>query len=165
MADNTNNKDNNITILESIVKILKNNNLSEIEYETENLKIEVVAMPQMQQTNTVVSNNNNSNNIPSTIQSNNSNSNNEIQDLSKHPGAVTSPMVGTCYLAPEPGAKKFIEIGDTVKKGQPLLIIEAMKVMNYIRAKNKGKVINILVKDAQPVEYGQLLLVIEENNV
>ena len=70
-------------------------------------------------------------------------------------------MVGTCYLAPEPGAKKFIEIGDTVKKGQPLLIIEAMKVMNYIRAKNEGKVINILVKDAQPVEYGQLLLVIE----
>ncbi len=70
-------------------------------------------------------------------------------------------MVGTCYLAPEPGAKKFIEIGDTVSKGQPLLIIEAMKVMNYIRAKNDGKVINILVQDAQPVEYGQLLLVIE----
>ena len=156
MADNINNKDDNITILESIVKILKKNNLSEIEYETENLKIEVVAMQQVQ-TNTVVSNNN----IPNTVQSSSSNSNNETQDLSKHPGAVISPMVGTCYLAPEPGAKKFIEIGDTVKKGQPLLIIEAMKVMNYIRAKNEGKVINILVKDAQPVEYGQLLLVIE----
>ena len=157
MADNINNKDDNITILESIVKILKNNNLSEIEYETENLKIEVVAMQQVQ-TNTVVSNNNN---IPNTVQSSSSNSNNETQDLSKHPGAVISPMVGTCYLAPEPGAKKFIEVGNTVKKGQPLLIIEAMKVMNYIRAKNEGKVINILVKDAQPVEYGQLLLVIE----
>ena len=155
----TENKDNKIAILESIVKILKDNNLSEIEYETDDIKIEVVAMQQCQ-TNTVLNSNNN--NIPSTsvVQIDNK-SNNEVQDLSKHPGAVTSPMVGTCYLAPEPGAKKFVEIGDTVKKGQPLLIIEAMKVMNYIRAKNDGKVINILVKDAQPVEYGQLLLVIE----
>lgn len=155
----TENKDNKIAILESIVKILKDNNLSEIEYETDDIKIEVVAMQQCQ-SNTVLNSNNN--NIPSTnvVQIDNK-LNNEVQDLSKHPGAVTSPMVGTCYLAPEPGAKKFVEIGDTVKKGQPLLIIEAMKVMNYIRAKNDGKVINILVKDAQPVEYGQLLLVIE----
>ena len=155
----TNNvKDKGINTLESIVKILKDNNLSEIEYENGDLKIEVVAMQQViQNTTTVVSNNNTPSN--NTIQANNNKE--ETKDLSKHSGAVTSPMVGTCYLAPEPGAKKFIEIGDTVKKGQPLLIIEAMKVMNYIRAKNDGKVINILVKDSQPVEYGQLLLVIE----
>ena len=154
----TENKDNKIAILESIVKILKDNNLSEIEYETDDIKIEVVAMQQCQ-SNTILNNNSN---IPSTnVIQNDNKPNNDVQDLSKHPGAVTSPMVGTCYLAPEPGAKKFIEVGDTVKKGQPLLIIEAMKVMNYIRAKDDGKVINILVKDAQPVEYGQLLLVIE----
>lgn len=155
----TENKDNKIAILESIVKILKDNNLSEIEYETDDIKIEVVAMQQCQAT-TVIPNNNSNLQSTNIIQTNNK-SNNDVHDLSKHPGAVTSPMVGTCYLAPEPGAKKFIEVGDTVKKGQPLLIIEAMKVMNYIRAKNDGKVINILVKDAQPVEYGQLLLVIE----
>lgn len=156
MTDNV--KDKGINVLESIVKILKDNNLSEIEYENGDLKIEVVNTQSVQNNNII-----NTNNIPSsnTIQSNKNTGNEEKQDLSKHPGAVTSPMVGTCYLAPEPGAKKFIEIGDTVKKGQPLLIIEAMKVMNYIRAKNEGKVINILVKDSQPVEYGQLLLVIE----
>ena len=154
-------KANNLAVLESIVKILKDNELSEIEYETENLKIEVVAMQPIQNT-TIVSSNNSSLPNTKTIQSSSNNDPIEVkQDLSKHPGAVISPMVGTCYLAPEPGAKKFVEIGDTVKKGQPLLIIEAMKVMNYIRAKNDGKVINILVEDSQPVEYGQLLLVIE----
>lgn len=162
MADNM--KDKNIAILESIVKILKDNNLSEIEYETDNIKIEVVAMQQVVSNVPVTSNNNvlNTAQLNSNTSNNTSNTNNnEKQDLSKHKGAVISPMVGTCYLAPEPGAKKFIEIGDEIKKGQPLLIIEAMKVMNYIRAKNDGKVIDILVKDSQPVEYGQLLLVIE----
>ncbi len=156
-------KDKNIATLESIVKVLKDNNLSEIEYETDEIKIEVVAM---QQTNLShpIENNNNSIIQSTTVSKQNDYIDiysNEKKDLSNHPGAVISPMVGTCYLAPEPGAKKFIEIGDTVSKGQPLLIIEAMKVMNYIRAKNDGKVINILVQDAQPVEYGQLLLVIE----
>ena len=151
-----NKKDNNIVTLENIVTILKDNNLSKIVYETDELKVEAVAMQQCQSSSVnIVSNTPSTNVIKQDVD------NNKEQDLSKHIGAVKSPMVGTCYLAPEPGAKKFIEVGDTVKKGQPILIIEAMKVMNYIRAKNDGKVINILVKDAQPVEYGQLLLVIE----
>jgi len=149
-------KDSNIVTLEDIVTILKDNNLNKIVYETNELKIEVVAMQQCQSNSTNIVRN-----TPSTNIVKQDVDKNMEQDLSKHIGAVKSPMVGTCYLAPEPGAKKFIEVGDTVKKGQPLLIIEAMKVMNYIRAKNDGKVINILVKDAQPVEYGQLLLVIE----
>ena len=78
-----------------------------------------------------------------------------------HPGAVTAPMVGTAYLAPQPGAPAFIHLGDTVVEGQPLLIIEAMKVMNEIRAPRAGRIAQILVADAQPVEYGAALMVIE----
>ena len=75
-------------------------------------------------------------------------------------GAVTSPMVGTAYLAPEPGAEPFIKAGDKVKKGQTLLIIEAMKVMNPIPAPDAGTVEAILINDGQPVEYGEPLLVL-----
>ncbi|MGH7029180.1 MAG: acetyl-CoA carboxylase biotin carboxyl carrier protein, partial [Stellaceae bacterium] len=78
-----------------------------------------------------------------------------------HPGAVTSPMVGTAYLAPRPGAAAFVRLGESVAEGQPLLIIEAMKVMNEIRASRSGRIVQILVADAQPVEYGAMLMVIE----
>ena len=80
-------------------------------------------------------------------------------DVSKN--AVTSPMVGTAYLSPSPDAKPFIEVGQTVKEGQTLLIIEAMKTMNQIPAPRSGTVTAILVEDAQPVEYGMPLVVIE----
>ncbi|KYK50526.1 MULTISPECIES: acetyl-CoA carboxylase biotin carboxyl carrier protein [Bradyrhizobium] len=82
-------------------------------------------------------------------------------DLSKHPGAVTSPMVGTAYWAPEPGAKPFIEVGTKVSVGQTLLIIEAMKTMNQIPSPRAGTVTQILVEDGQPVEYGEPLVIIE----
>lgn len=82
-------------------------------------------------------------------------------DLSKHPGAVTSPMVGTAYWAPEPGAKPFIEVGSKVSVGQTLLIIEAMKTMNQIPSPRAGTVTQILIDDGQPVEYGEPLVIIE----
>jgi acetyl-CoA carboxylase biotin carboxyl carrier protein len=82
-------------------------------------------------------------------------------DAASHPGAVTSPMVGTVYVAPEPDAPNFIEVGGTVKKGQTLLIVEAMKVMNPITAPADGTVKQILVQNAQPVEFGEVLVVIE----
>jgi acetyl-CoA carboxylase biotin carboxyl carrier protein len=82
-------------------------------------------------------------------------------DLSKHPGAVSSPMVGTAYWAPEPGAKPFIEVGSKVSIGQTLLIIEAMKTMNQIPSPRAGTVTQILVEDGQPVEYGEPLVIIE----
>ena len=82
-------------------------------------------------------------------------------DLSKHPGALTSPMVGTAYWAPEPGAKPFIEVGSKVSVGQTLLIIEAMKTMNQIPSPRAGTVTQILVEDGQPVEYGEPLVIIE----
>jgi acetyl-CoA carboxylase biotin carboxyl carrier protein len=82
-------------------------------------------------------------------------------DLSKHPGAVTSPMVGTAYWAPEPGAKPFIEVGAKVSVGQTILIIEAMKTMNQIPSPRAGTVTQILVEDGQPVEFGEPLVIIE----
>lgn len=82
-------------------------------------------------------------------------------DLSKHPGVVASPMVGTAYLAAEPGAAPFIDVGATVKEGQTVLIVEAMKTMNAIPAPRSGTVTRILVGNAQPVEYGEPLLIIE----
>jgi acetyl-CoA carboxylase biotin carboxyl carrier protein len=84
-----------------------------------------------------------------------------LADLSKHPGVVPSPMVGTAYWAPEPGAKPFIEVGSKVSAGQTLLIIEAMKTMNQIPSPRAGTVTQILVEDGQPVEFGEPLVIIE----
>jgi acetyl-CoA carboxylase biotin carboxyl carrier protein len=78
-----------------------------------------------------------------------------------HPGAVTSPMVGTAYLAPEPGAAPFVKKGDTVAAGDTLIIIEAMKVMNPIKASKGGTVAQVLVESGKPVEFGDVLMVIE----
>jgi len=77
-----------------------------------------------------------------------------------HPGAVPSPMVGTVYVSPEPGKAPFVKIGDEVKEGDTLLIVEAMKTMNPITAPRSGKIHEICVSDAQPVEFGQTLLII-----
>ena len=82
-------------------------------------------------------------------------------DLKKHPGAVPSPMVGTAYRAPEPGAKPFIEVGSKVTAGQTLLIIEAMKTMNQIPSPRAGTVTQVLVEDGQPVEFGEPLVIVE----
>ena len=84
-----------------------------------------------------------------------------VADLAKHPGAVPSPMVGTAYWSPEPGAKPFIEVGSKVSAGQTLLIIEAMKTMNQIPSPRAGTVTQILVEDGQPVEFGEPLVIIE----
>lgn len=82
-------------------------------------------------------------------------------DPASHPGAVASPMVGTVYLAPEPGAAPFIAVGQQVKEGDTILIIEAMKTMNQIPAPRSGKIARLLVEDGAPVEYGAPLVIIE----
>jgi len=84
-----------------------------------------------------------------------------VADAAAHPGAVPSPMVGTAYLSPEPGAAQFIKVGDSVSEGQTLMVVEAMKTFNPIPAPRAGKIIAILVTDAQPVEYGEPLVIIE----
>ena len=85
----------------------------------------------------------------------------EAEDPTQHAGAVNSPMVGTAYLSAEPGADVFVKVGDTVKEGQTLLIIEAMKTMNQIPAPKSGKVARILVDDGAPVEFGDPLIILE----
>jgi acetyl-CoA carboxylase biotin carboxyl carrier protein len=82
-------------------------------------------------------------------------------DPSQHPGVVASPMVGTAYRAPEPGAKPFCDVGSVVKAGDTLLIVEAMKTLNQIPAPKSGTVVQILFEDAQPVEFGEPLMIIE----
>ncbi|WP_305969499.1 biotin/lipoyl-containing protein, partial [Mameliella sp. MMSF_3537] len=83
------------------------------------------------------------------------------EDPAAHPGAVTSPMVGTVYMQPEPGADSFIAVGTSVKEGDTLLIVEAMKTMNHIPAPRAGTVKRILVEDGAPVEYGAPLVILE----
>ncbi|MCP5432590.1 MAG: acetyl-CoA carboxylase biotin carboxyl carrier protein [Alphaproteobacteria bacterium] len=83
------------------------------------------------------------------------------EDLANHPGVVASPMVGTAYMAPSPGAAPFVKVGDQVSEGQTLLIVEAMKTMNPIPAPRGGRVARILFSDAQPVEFGEPLVIIE----
>ena len=82
-------------------------------------------------------------------------------NLANHPGAVVSPMVGTAYFQAEPGAPPFVNVGDTVRVGETLLIIEAMKVMNPIKSPKGGVIAQILISDGQPVEYGEPMMIIE----
>ncbi len=84
-----------------------------------------------------------------------------VPNLENHPGVVTSPMVGTAYRAPEPGAPNFVDIGSVVREGETLLIVEAMKTMNQIASPRSGVVKRILVENGQPVEYGEPLMIIE----
>tara|TARA_Y100000591_G_scaffold202413_1_gene175179 strand:- start:3579 stop:4004 length:426 start_codon:yes stop_codon:yes gene_type:complete len=85
-----------------------------------------------------------------------------LKDTNENDGArVKSPIIGTAYLAPEPGAKKFVEVGDKIKKGQTVMIVEAMKTMNHVPSTVDGEVKKILVNDGQPVEFGQTLILLK----
>ena len=85
----------------------------------------------------------------------------KTSDVSSHPGLVASPMVGTAYVAPSPESPPFVKIGDMIKEGQTLLIIEAMKTMNQIPAPRSGRITQIIISDGQPVEFGEPLMIIE----
>ena len=129
----------NKKIIEELVGYLKEFNLSEIEYSEGATKVKVSR----------------SINNPNLASSGIEKKNFIINDSGAH---VTSPIVGTAYLASEPGAKKFIEIGQKIKKGQTIMIIEAMKTMNHVPSTQDGVVSKILVKDGEPVEFGQPLI-------
>lgn len=143
-------------VFDKLAEILKKHNLNEIEYKSGDIRIRlaagVVEKPRHSQPTIEKV-------VP--IDASEEKVTNKESDWKSHPGAVKSPMVGTCYLAPEPGANNFVSVGDSVQKDQPILIIEAMKVMNLIKAPKAGKVIHIAVSNADPIEYGQLLVVIE----
>ena len=85
----------------------------------------------------------------------------DAADLSKHPGAVTSPMVGVAYLSPEPGSPPYVQVGQQVVEGQTLLLIEAMKTFNQIKAPKSGTVSRVVVASGAPVEYGEVLVVLD----
>jgi acetyl-CoA carboxylase biotin carboxyl carrier protein len=140
-------------LIRTLSKLLTENGLTEIEYAVGDRLIRVSRGT----TATVAS----SRSAIASEQQAASPSNTAAAGLANHPGAVTAPMVGTVYLAPQPGAPAFVSIGETVTSGQPLLIIEAMKVMNEIRATRPGRIVQILIEDAQPVEYGMPLMLIE----
>ena len=132
----------NKKIIEELVGYLKEFNLSEIEYAEGTTKVKVsrsmnnlgVISAEVKKKQSVINNN------------------------GTH---VTSPIVGTAYLAPEPGAKKFVEVGQKIKKGQTIMIIEAMKTMNHVPSTQEGIVSEILVKDGEPIEFGQPLISIK----
>ena len=132
----------NKKIIEELTGYLKEFNLSEIEYAEGSTKVKVSRIS-------------NSSNIIS----------NEINKkkpiIESNGTSVTSPIVGTAYLAPEPGAKKFVEVGQKIKKGQTIMIVEAMKTMNHVPSTEAGTVSKILVKDGEPVEFGQPLISIK----
>ena len=129
----------NKKIIEELVGYLKEFNLSEIEYAEGDTKVKVSRAI------------NNSSTISTEV--------NKKKIIDESNGTnVTSPIVGTAYLAPEPGAKKFVELGQKIKKGQTIMIVEAMKTMNHVPSTQDGAVSKIFVKDGEPVEFGQPLI-------
>ena len=134
-------------LIKELVDNLDEFKLSELEYQNGDTKIKVSKWAEMSSTNKV--------------------NENQISDkknsLSVEEEGITikSPIIGTAYLSPEPGAKQFIKIGDKIKKGQTIMIVEAMKTMNHIPSTKDGEVKNILIKDGQPVEFGQTLVLLK----
>ena len=135
-------------LIKELVDNLQEFNLSELEYQEGQTKIKVSrASKSLEQSKTgaIVS--------PNKAVLNEKSENDGIR--------VKSPIIGTAYLAPEPGAKKFVEVGQKIKKGQTIMIVEAMKTMNHVPSTNDGVVKKILVNDGQPVEFGQPLIVLK----
>ena len=135
-------------LIKELVENLKEFNLTELEYQDGATKIKVsrsLKSIDTTKTSSVVSQN-------KTVLKNSEN---------VEGARVKSPIIGTAYLAPEPGAKKFVEIGDKVKKGQTVMIVEAMKTMNHVPSTSDGEVKKILVEDGQPVEFGQTLILLK----
>lgn len=156
-------------LIEAIAKLLNEQNLAEIEIEREDMRVRVTRTYAAQAVQQVA--------VPSyapphaapapaapaapAVSSAVAAAAPPADDLASNPGTLTSPMVGTAYLASEPGKPPFVSVGAKVSEGQTVLIIEAMKTMNQIPAHRSGTISRILVEDASPVEYGQPLVVIE----
>ena len=137
-------------IIKELSDYLDEFNLSELEYTEKDTKIKVSK-------NNISINNQSNQTLSKEISSNkNLESQNNISGIE-----VTSPIIGTAYHAPEPGAKKFVEVGKKIKKGDTVMIVEAMKTMNHVPSSSDGIVKKILVDDGQPVEFGQTLIILE----
>jgi acetyl-CoA carboxylase biotin carboxyl carrier protein len=148
-------------LIRELANLLRETGLGELEIQNKNIRVRLArSSPHIQNlvphqtadVNSVSSAAAAESNLPSAA---------EPVDLAAHPGTIKSPMVGTAYLAPAPGAANFVEIGKHVKEGQTIIIIEAMKTMNQIQAPRAGRISHIFVENGQPVEYGEPLLIIE----
>lgn len=135
-------------LIKELVDYLKEFNLTELEYQEDKTKIKVSKTAKMLETSKT-----------SALVSPNKTVLKETEGVEGI--RVKSPIIGTAYLAPEPGAKKFVSVGDKVKKGQTVMIVEAMKTMNHVPSTNDGEVQKILVEDGQPVEFGQTLIILK----
>jgi acetyl-CoA carboxylase biotin carboxyl carrier protein len=137
-------------IIKELSDYLDEFNLTELEYTEKDTKIKV------SKNNVSISNNPNPTNKNLNI-----NSDPPQISVKKSGIEVTSPIIGTAYHAPEPGAKKFVEVGKKIKKGDTIMIVEAMKTMNHVPSSSDGTVKEVLVDDGQPVEFGQVLIILE----
>ncbi|MCE9520829.1 MAG: acetyl-CoA carboxylase biotin carboxyl carrier protein [Alphaproteobacteria bacterium] len=141
-------------LIRDLAAILDETGLSEIEIEKSGLRVRVARMVQMVAAAPAAS-------IAAAGRPAGQPAAPKSTDISGHPGLVASPMVGTAYVAPTPGAPTFVKVGDMVTEGQTLLIIEAMKTMNQIPAPRAGRVTQVIISDGQPVEFGEPLMIIE----
>ena len=133
-------------LIKELVDNLKEFKLTELEYQSGDTKIKVAKRMEISSVNK----------ISDTVISNNKAVLSDMEEGIR----IKSPIIGTAYLSPEPGARQFIQVGDKIKKGQTIMIVEAMKTMNHVPSTGEGIVKNILVKDGQPVEFGQTLIIL-----
>ena len=135
----------NKKLIKELVNCLEENKLSELEYSEKDIKIKVARNSFKENSKIEI--------LPNKI---------ELKEDKILTGIeIKSPIIGTAYLAPEPGGKKFVEIGKKIKKGDTVMIVEAMKTMNHVPSTKDGVVKNVVVVDGQPVEYGQTLVILE----
>jgi acetyl-CoA carboxylase biotin carboxyl carrier protein len=149
----------NVNLVQALSDIVNKDDLSELEYETDEFKIKIAKQSKeiFSQVQSIVS----QEPKETFVEETNKTISSVDRFTSEHPGAVNSPMVGTAYSSSEPGKEPFIKINSSVEKGDTLLIIEAMKVMNSITAHKSGKVTFVGFEDSQPIEFNQLLIIIE----
>ena len=134
-------------LIKELTDYLNEFNLTELEYGEKETKIKVSKKSSIETLNSTIS----------------SNSNVKINDHGREENGlkITSPIIGTAYLSPEPGAKKFVEIGKKIKKGDTIMIVEAMKTMNHVPSPSDGEIRKICVEDGQPVEFGQAIIILK----
>jgi len=148
-------------LIRELAALLKETELSEIEIEQDDFRIRISRSAPAAPTHVTYAEAPRPLDAPGPAASGQAEPAKSLADPARHPGCVPSPMVGTVFRAPDPKAKPFVEVGDAVKLGQTILILEAMKHMNEVAAPHAGRVVDILVEDGQPVEYGQPLMIIE----
>ena len=150
------NQNKEIELIRKLSQLMTKEKITKLKYEKSDLKLSIDKNAQSENFATIKT---------QKIAETETQENRNLETISNldtnHPGALKAPMVGTAYVSPEPGKAPFIRLGDTVSNNQPLLIIEAMKVMNTINAPKGGKVVFIGFEDGQPVEFEQLLVIIE----